>query len=91
MRLCSLLKSDPSRLDYIELKLSVAGLVDDMIEDSDPGAEHTLGRGIKSTTQCCRSIFGLYETDWGILFFQYCAKYVDRLWFYCRHRNISHM
>ena len=40
-KLCSVLKSDPSRVDYIELTLSVAGLVDDMIEDSDPGAEHT--------------------------------------------------
>lgn len=40
-KLCSFLKSDPSRVDYKELSPSVAGLADDMIEDSDPRAEHT--------------------------------------------------
>lgn len=39
--LCSLLKSDPSRVDYTVLTPSVAGLVDDMIGDSDQGTEHT--------------------------------------------------
>lgn len=60
-RLCFPLKYDPRRLDYTELTPSVAGLVDDMIEDSDPGAEYTLAK--TSNQHCCRSIFGLLQTD----------------------------
>lgn len=54
-RLCFPLKYDPRRLDYTELTPSVAGLVDDMIEGSDPGAK-------TSNQHCCRFIFGLLQT-----------------------------
>lgn len=66
-RLCSPLKSDPSRVDYTELTPSVAGLVDVMIEDSDPRAEHTLAQ--TSNQHGGRSIFGLQQTDWGTFCF----------------------
>lgn len=40
-RVCSALKSDPSRVDYTDRTPSLAGLVDDMMGDSDRKPEHT--------------------------------------------------
>lgn len=77
-RLCFPLKYDPRRLDYTELTPSVAGLVDDMIEGSDPGAK-------TSNQHCCRSIFGLLQTGWGISFLHSWAT----VWSASLNKNIN--
>ena len=77
--LCSCLKSDPSRAGYKELTPSVASLADDMIEDSDPGAEHTQAK--TSNQHTAAGLYLDYSRQTGEYCFFTVGPYVDRMCF----------